>query len=68
MNSNNMCVWIDVLPQLVQILFIYFTSYVIPKLPQHHLLSEHLGVYSFQMSLCNRTSYYSSDPRFQQGE
>jgi hypothetical protein len=27
MNTNNMCVWIDVLSQLVQLVFIYIYTY-----------------------------------------
>ena len=50
---NNMCVWIDVLPQLVQIRFIDITSFVIPKLSLHRLLSAYHGAYLCIHSKCN---------------
>jgi hypothetical protein len=40
--------WIDVLPQQLKMLFMYFTSFVIPNLSQHNL---HFKLYTFNYSV-----------------
>jgi hypothetical protein len=48
-NRKNVCMWIEVLQQLLQMLFTDFSSFVIPNLSWHHLHSDFIDVDSFHI-------------------